>query len=266
MSASSIDESERRERAFDEMVAEWGQVRNRTQAGVDANLMTSDEVTDVSVDSSDLEQRFALVAQWESDIIAIAADELKLRESGKWVRGRDDFFGVLGLERYELSHSKIIGWLLDPCAQHGLGVSVLARLLRLAFGDEIHDALLATLGNANPECEVGRIDILVKAPGLTLIIENKVDAPESEAQCDGYYERFKGDPGALFLFLTPEGRRPASASGSALEAFKSLSYGDFRMILRAALDATASDAGAAAGARARHIAQDYCHTLEKEFR
>jgi PD-(D/E)XK nuclease superfamily len=263
MSRADTSESDSRERAFDAMVAEWEQVAVSTQATEDRDSTTSDAILRAGLDLSGLEQRQSLVAEWERDFAATFADEMELRRSGKWVRGRDDFLGVLGLQRYELSHSKIITWLLDPSAPHGLGTRVLSGVLRRAFGDEIHDAVSTTLNDANPEFEIDNIDILVKAPGLTLIIENKVDACEGEAQCDRYYERFRREPGACFLFLTPKGRSPRSATGSAQEAFKALGYGDLLMIIRAALEATASDAGVARG---RHIAQDYCHTIEKEFR
>ena len=230
-------EAPARDPAFDELESEWRRIGDCSRA---------------------------LVADWEREIDNVASDERRLRSEGRWVRGRDDFLGVLGLHREEVRHSKIIAWLLDPCAPHGLGARVLAGVLRSAFGDEVLAALHEGLGSATPSCEVARgdarIDILVEAPGLTLVIENKVDALEGEGQCDAYFELFGRDPGARFILLTPTGRRPTSATCSAQEEFKTLGYGALRRIIRAALDQ------APAGAGGRPIAEDYIRTLKQEFR
>ena len=60
---------------------------------------------------------------------------------------------------------------------------------------------------------------------LTLIIENKVDAPEQPDQCDDLYENYKDEIEPLFLFLTPDGRPPFTATTPAAQrAFKTLSW------------------------------------------
>lgn len=44
------------------------------------------------------------LAQWTRSLERMAAEERALRAEGKWLRGRDDIFGVLGLQRAEIRH------------------------------------------------------------------------------------------------------------------------------------------------------------------
>jgi hypothetical protein len=193
----------------------------------------------------------------------MVAEERALKVQGAWVRGRDDFFGVLKIEGAEVRHSAMIAWLLDPCAAHGLGVRFLERFLAAGFGDEAVQADLATVAT---RCEMqaggGRVDIVVEASDLFLVIENKLYSPEGADQCGYYYDQLKHRDG-LFLFLTPDGRAPMSASGDAAGAYRSMSYRVVRAVLAAAL---AESAPARPPRPGRHIAEDYLRTLEKEFR
>lgn len=203
------------------------------------------------------------LAAWDSAMTALAGEERGLRAAGRWCHGRDDLFGVLGLARDEVRHSRMIAWLFDPCARHGLGVRLLERVLRLAFGDELDEEVFVGLASARPRCEVfrdqGRVDLLVASPGLFLVVENKVDAAEAARQCDGYYESFAAEPGVRFLFLTPSGRSPVSATAEAALAFKVLSYPQMREALRASLKDSDPKAGG------RPAAEQYLRTLDKEF-
>jgi hypothetical protein len=96
----------------------------------------------------------------------------------------------------------------------------------------------------------------------TIIVENKVDANEGPGQCDTLFERFAEDVRARFILLTPSGKRPESACGDAAEAFTPISYGVVRTVLADALGATS----AAQSPWGRRVAEDYLHTLRKEFR
>lgn len=200
------------------------------------------------------------ISDWESEMSRLAAEQRTLRADGAWLRGRDDWFGVLGIHRAEIRHSAIIAWLLDPSARHGLGTRFLDSFLERAFHEAFDDT-----DRARTRCEVTRgecrADIVIDTSTWTIIIENKVDAIESPRQCDILFERFGNDPGARFVLLTPSGTKPESASGEAAEAFASLSYRDIREMLARALGSTA-----AGSVRGRHIAEDYLRTLEREFR
>lgn len=201
---------------------------------------------------------------WDAAMTTLAREERQLRAAGDWRHGRDDLLGVLGLARDEVRHSRMIAWLFDPCARHGLGTRVLGRVLRMTFGDELGDEVFAGLGSARPRCEVfrdqGRVDLLVTSPGLFLVVENKVDAGEAVDQCNGYYLTFNAEPGARFVFLTPKGISPVSATGEAALAFKTLSYPQLQDALRASLNDSDQKASG------RVVAEQYLRTLDKEFR
>ena len=127
----------------------------------------------------------------------------------------------------------------------------------LAFGD---------LAGARPTCEVTRgdcrADIVVWMNDATVVFENKVDAEESPQQCDILYERFIENVGARFVFLTPSGRKPATASGEAADAFAAIGFAD----VRAALDDSFKATRAATAPWGRRVAEDYLLTLGREFR
>jgi hypothetical protein len=199
-----------------------------------------------------IEQRtHACVASWTERLEGMTREEDALRAAGRWVRGRTDWLGVLGKQRDELVHSRMIAWLLDPCRPHGLGSRLLKAIAAEVSGEEVRD-----LERARVRCEVpvgeGRIDILVtREPDFHLLIENKVDADEASDQCR-YYREHAEYPGARFVFLTPDGRRASD------EAFVCLSYRRLSALLAQVLRD-------APGAAARHIAEEYLRTLSQEF-
>jgi len=205
------------------------------------------------------------ISQWPDALARMAKEEQELRAQGKWLRGRDDFFGVLGLQRAEIRHSAMIAWLLDPCAKHRFG----SRFLRAFLRDTFPDVPLEPLEDAQIRCEVARgecrADIVIVLPscGVTIIVENKVDAVEGERQCDILFECFGKDEGARFLFLTPSGTAPTTATGEAKDAFKSLGYAAVRTMLETVLRETQPSLDGGPG---RSLAEDYLRTLKREFR
>lgn len=203
------------------------------------------------------------VARWDLALESMCADELRLRSEGKWARGRDDFMGVLGVERLEVRHSRVIAWLLDPCGRHGLGVRFLEEVLAKTMSPSEIDAIRPGLAGAQPQCEVviagGRLDIVVEAAGLYLVIENKVDAPEGDKQCEYYFDTVLRD-GRRFIFLTPDARPLHTERDDVREAFAHCLYSELADMLERALRAAHHDA------TGRHIATDYLRTLRREFR
>lgn len=200
---------------------------------------------------------------WPASFRRLLAEEEVLRKRGAWQRGGVDAFEVLGLSHRELFHSKMLAWLLDPCGRHGLGTALLERVLHVTFPNE----KWTDLSLARTDCEVtvgeGRLDIVAQAKGLYLVIENKVEAIESEEQCDSYYSLLLGRTDARFIFLSPGGKAPKTATGEAAAAYRPLSYRQVRASLKAALDDTVAHE---ASAKARAVARDYLRTLERCFR
>jgi hypothetical protein len=199
---------------------------------------------------------------WEADMVRLSEEHDSLMRSGRWVIGAADMLSIIGRTRYESHHSAMLAWLLDPRGKHSLGTTLLASLLRLCGRSEVSDL---HLHRARAEVEVPRsdtrADIVVSAPGVTLIIENKVDAGEQERQCERLYEHFGADPGAVFVFLTPTGRAPRTATGPAREAWTTLSYKDLARLVEAALRSPTTSVNASG----RSTAENYLMTLQREF-
>lgn len=205
------------------------------------------------------------VAAWTADFDEMREEQLALLERGLWRRGPDDFLDIIGRSRAELVHSAMVGWLLDPLGHHGLGPRLLRRLLartRWEPGElsdvnvDLEVSRTYVLPGKSGEC---RVDVLVRSSQLTLVIENKIYAPESERQCEAMFEAFGREPGAVFVFLTPTGAEADSAGGLSAGQWQSLSYKAFAADLRSSLDEGDPRA------RARHVATDYLRTLERLF-
>ncbi|MCW5880829.1 MAG: PD-(D/E)XK nuclease family protein [Anaerolineae bacterium] len=190
----------------------------------------------------------------------LSAEHDALVRDGRWVVGVDDILSIIGRSRHEAYHSAMLAWLLNPLAKHGMGAALLSRLLQrcgVEDGPSRH--------RARVECEVvrgnTRADIVAFCPDVTLIVENKVDAGEQERQCDRLYEHFGNEPGAVFLYLTPDGRPPQTATGAARDAWTVLRYRDLATMLAAILP-QATTGELPAGLAAAH---NYLATLRREF-
>jgi hypothetical protein len=147
-------------------------------------------------------------------------------------RDRPDFqtvnlLEVFGISRKEETHSRFLGWLLDPQRSHGLGTAFLDSFLRLAqrtCGREFE----ADLSDVEVKLERGTgrgvPDITVIGPNFLCIVENKLLAAEGQDQTRRYAdaaeeEACKGGilPAQLLLvFLSPRGRPPKDGRFHAL--------------------------------------------------
>ncbi|WP_437605061.1 PD-(D/E)XK nuclease family protein [Sorangium sp. So ce834] len=209
------------------------------------------------------ENRVAQVAAWDAKLAELRAEQDALLRRGHWVGGPDDLLSILGQSRQERYHSALLAWLLDPQGRHGFGAGFLEALLRRCTAEPP----TAELNRARPALEVSLgdacADVVVAGPGLCLVIENKVDAREQPLRCDRLYDSFCREPGALFVFLSPSGRAPVTATGAAREAFTPMSYAELAGMLR---DALASAPGKGTTAHGREAASNYLATLEREFR
>jgi PD-(D/E)XK nuclease superfamily len=225
-----------------------------------ADLSTKWQEVLASVAHREAREAEMVVAEWSPRFLELLVRQLELKRAGQWLRGRADFLGIMLMERAEIRHSRMIAWLLDPLGHHGLRASVLRGLLERCFPGEDFEPF----EEARPECEVVRgayrADIVVWLSGRTLVIENKVNAPESIGQCDGLCREFTNDPDPHYVFLTPQGRPPENSTGPGRERFRPMRYRDLCSILRSALSSEQQPG------QGRHIAEDYLRTLELEFR
>ncbi|MBK9371663.1 MAG: PD-(D/E)XK nuclease family protein [Deltaproteobacteria bacterium] len=204
-------------------------------------------------------RRAQRLTAWRDALDTLRAEQASLQAQGLWAAsGPADLLSVAGLGRRETVHTAALAWLLRPAKEHGLG----ARLL---------NAVLATLGlppvppedharvrvSTEETRKSRRADIVARWPRGALVIEAKVDAEEAPRQCDDLFELFGDEPGVSFVFLTPTGRRPSSATGPAAEAFLPLSFPQVRACLTDVIDG-AQGPGA-------HAVRDYLHTLDAHF-
>ncbi len=171
-----------------------------------------------------------------------------LVDAGLWTSGPRDMLSVLGRQRDELTHSRIIGWLLVPTNQHGLGREFLNRFVESLWPGE----RLLLSGPVFVETEVtrsgpddsnvlreARADIVIRGEDATVVIENKLDAGEQPGQCERLYWAWADRPGdTRWVFLSPSGRAPLTAvSAVSKSAWQTMSYAHLRGILAEAAEA-----------------------------
>jgi hypothetical protein len=154
----------------------------------------------------------------------------------------------------------MIAWLLDPYGRHGLGSSVLRRLLSLTFPEVLEQTFHVLAVEREVARGDTRADIVVWASTFTLVLENKVDAAEGIRQCDRLYERFSEETGPLFVFLSPSGRPPMTATGETAQFFRSISYKDLQLMMLEAVDETT-----AGGQGQFELLENYRLTLAGQF-
>ncbi|MDE1947090.1 MAG: PD-(D/E)XK nuclease family protein [Burkholderiales bacterium] len=125
-------------------------------------------------------------------------------------------FDALAIARQEIRHSRFLAFLLDPASPHGLGSAFLRGILSLAVAEHPDppvsrlDVAIADLAACIVHCERDHFDITVEVPSLQLlfVIENKIDAAESDEQLSKYRQlaisRYR-DHRFMGTFLTPSG-------------------------------------------------------------
>ncbi|MCK8825535.1 PD-(D/E)XK nuclease family protein [Fuchsiella alkaliacetigena] len=137
-------------------------------------------------------------------------------------------FKILQIEGYELKHSNILFWLLDPKENHGLRDEFLKRMVcdvlhsneEIKTDVKLQDIYLEDLNDScyvnreysvNLTSSIGYIDILIRLEKLKVIIliENKIYAKEKKGKLEGYlnavqkeYSDYEILP--IFLSLTEE--------------------------------------------------------------
>lgn len=190
-----------------------------------------------------------------------------LVDAGLWTSGPADMLSVLGRQRDELMHSRLIGWLLVPTNRHGLGRTFLTGFLDHVWPGEgllrsgpvfvETEAVGSALDDVGRQREA-RADIVLRGDGLTVLIENKLDAGEQPEQCERLYWAWAAEPGETrWVFLTPTGRAPVTATSDAAKtAWRAMSYEELRGII-----ATAIENAAASPTTGRATAMQYLASL-----
>ena len=156
---------------------------------------------------------------------------------------------VLRVDQYEIRHSNVLAWLLDPNENHRLGSFFLRKLLMhlitkqdnedkihlfdyLAFS---HQALSDVVVHREWYTGNGSIDLLIDIPTLniTLLIENKFHSSESSGQLTRYITHVKDmfpNRNVLPVYLTLSSDLPSH------EDYWVLDYGDVLTIIKQELE------------------------------
>ena len=120
----------------------------------------------------------------------------------KWTN-EFNIFDVLGVSRAEIRHSNMLGWLLDPNENHGLGDSflygIISKISQNIGTDNALHFLSSDLYTFNVRREWNHIDILLVSnhSKLVLAIENKVGSHEHNSHgisSDNSWRDAKGIP------------------------------------------------------------------------
>lgn len=137
--------------------------------------------------------------------------------------GKFNLFDVLKVSRNEIRHSNVLGWLLDPNENHGMGDAFLKGVLqRMAENDsdgryDVFKVLRSDMYSFSVYREWKNIDILLVSSEekLVIAIENKVGAHEHSNQLNRYREILENDYAGykrLYVYLTPDGEEPSDVS------------------------------------------------------
>ena len=130
-----------------------------------------------------------------------------LVERGLWTSGPSTLYAVLGLTRREVESCRVLGWIMDPLAPHGLGTAVLDQLLGwLEEQAEVASFSRSALAGVQVVTEEARrrsrADLVLYGQGWEIVIEAKLAAAEQPDQ--GH--RLAADwPDAHYVFLTSRG-------------------------------------------------------------
>ena len=134
--------------------------------------------------------------------------------------GKFNLFDVLKISRTEIRHSNMLGWLLNPNENHGLGDAFLKGILQCLVENDsngrydVFHVLLMDLYSFSVMIEWKNIDILLTSSDekTVIAIENKVGSHEHSNQLNRYREILEKEYAGynrLYVFLTPDGESPS---------------------------------------------------------
>jgi hypothetical protein len=183
----------------------------------------------------------AVVAEWEQRISSMRSEVALLREEGCWRGGYRTLMHALGIRHREVYLTAGLAWLLDPDGWHGLGDKVLRGLLtQLGLSSAIKHPVLVSTEETRSVWDT-RADLIVRMPGVTLLVEAKVYAGEQPDQCDRLADAWAAERPTL-VFLTLDGGLPRTAVRSA-GRWKRLTWHQVTAIVETAAGAPGSAPG-----------------------
>ncbi|WP_177184635.1 PD-(D/E)XK nuclease family protein [Sporolactobacillus nakayamae] len=193
-------------------------------------------------------------------------------------RSKFNAFKVLKVDKFEIRHSNVLAWLMDPNANHTMSDYFLQKILTSIFlniepdhdSKEKHlnqlfqrkDSFLDAKVFREVRIDNGRfIDLLAvsEKAKLVVLIENKYYSSESENQLKDYLAFVKSKFDETYciipIYLTLSGSTPSNSH------YYSMSYNDVRMILESHLNLF----GSRLPADVFHFINDYLAILQDEL-
>jgi len=180
------------------------------------------------------------------------ADWLKKVPAHDPLRCSIGLFETIDLSFRETAHTRMLAWLMDPSKEHGFGDVLVSVFLQKVFRLKSRPRLkeVAIRSEVITSDQKGRLDIHLggkwsatdrASTRWEVILEAKIHADEGDEQCsryetevqvrrDSYSER-------VLVFLTPDGRPPATNSINADRPWESLSFLDLLALFRPELAA-----------------------------
>ena len=128
-----------------------------------------------------------------------------------------NLFRILKIAKFEIRHSMVLAWLLDPSESHGLGQDYLDGMLRFFHCEFPRQKKAKFLKSVSVKREQENLDIIVasKSAKIVIVIENKVKSKEGQNQLERYYNRVEEhdiykDYERHYVFLTLDGQSPSA--------------------------------------------------------
>ena len=148
-----------------------------------------------------------------------------------WTR-RFNLFDILKISRTEIRHSNMLGWLLNPNENHGLGDALLKSILPdVVRADssryDVFETLLMDLYSFSVYREWKNIDLLLisSTERCAIAIENKIGSHEHDNQLARYRKTLESDYPQyrkIYLYLTPDGEEPSDAENWSTLTYESV--------------------------------------------
>ena len=181
-----------------------------------AKLWTLRRVYD-EVDSAPSGPSGAILKGDREALQTMARVETELISQGRWAAGPATLFAALGLQHQEIANCRVLAWLLDPLAPHGLGATTLRSLLQ-HLNSVSQEPLFPSFGGLERTTVVleeargrTRADVILYGPSWAIVIEAKMGAAEQPEQGQRLAANW---PDAIYVFLTKRGRAMSTAGAS----------------------------------------------------
>ena len=184
----------------------------------------------------------------------------------KWTE-KFNLFDVLRVSKYEVRHSNVLAWLLNPNENHRLGDAFLKGLMSSFLqkltnegkwdNDNTFRLLLLNFYSFCVYREWKYIDILLVSDDekIVIAIENKVESDEHDNQLERYKEVLKEeykDYEKIYIYLTVDGEQPSDTEWCILN------YGDIlKELKKINLNELPSDVAL--------FIENYTYTIERDI-